>query len=126
MEIVLLFLGIALLSSLTCRNAALGMIPEIGRVARFYPKHYVSPPRWFRKCFDVRQSAIPRFLAAELWLSLLFAALGPINAAIAAATGFHKTVVGILVMIHVCLILAECAFSCICFAIYRRGNTERK
>ena len=104
---VFLFLGIAILSSLSCRNSAKGMIKEIGTNSPHYPKGYIVPAKWARTVFMLKQQSIPRYLYFELILSLFFAALGPVNLLICIISDYSARIVGILVMLHVCLIIVD-------------------
>lgn len=107
---IFIFLGISILSSINCKNSAIGMIKEIKTNSPHYPKWYVTPARWIRKLFKVRQHLIPRYLYFELILSLLFAILGPLNMLICVITNFSLDVAGVLIMVHVCLIVLNMIF----------------
>ena len=102
---VFMFLGISILSSLNCRNSAIGMIERIGTNSRHYPKGYTNPAKWVRTLFKIKQRVIPRYLYFELIVSLIFALIGPINLIICVAVDCDPNVVGILVMIHICLVV---------------------
>lgn len=119
-DVLFMFLGIALLSGLNCKNAAVGMIKELGTRPEYDPKHYVAPKRWMKKLFDIRQRAIPRYLYFELYLSFFFFALGPLNIGICIVTGFDKTIAGILIQLHVGLILINTLFYAILSTIYKK------
>ena len=107
MDYIILFLSISILSSATCKNSAIGMIERIGTYSKYYPKWYIAPAKWVRTIFKIKQRLIPGYLYFELILSLVFAALGPVNLIICIIVDFSTNVVGILVMIHCCLILVE-------------------
>lgn len=108
--IISLFLAASFLSSLNCRNSAIGMIKRIGNNARHYPKGFVVPAKWIRTLFGLKKhSIIPRYLYFELIMSLIFAALCPINILICIVTDWY-TVPGILLMIHCCLIIVNLLF----------------
>ena len=98
---ILIFLGISALSSLSCRNSAIGMINR----TRENQKCSVTTPHWLKVLFGIRRRYIPRYLCFELLLSLVFAMLGPINLVIFAISGFSADIAGVLVMIHVSLII---------------------
>lgn len=119
MGYVFIFLGIATLSSLTCRNAAVGMIEQFCPKSCHHRMRYTSLPKWMQKRLGVRKARIPWYLAAELYCSLFFAALGPINLVASAIACFDKTTVGCLIMIHVFLIILECVISVVLSAIYQ-------
>lgn len=100
MKYFFMYLGFSILSSWECRKTALRLITEIGTVSRYYPKWYVAPARWVKKLFKLQRRLIPRFIYFELFLSLFFAALCPINTLICAISGFDPIVTVVLVWIH--------------------------
>ena len=110
---IFMFLGISILSSLNCKNSAIGMIERIGKNSRHYPKGYTKPAKWVRTLFKIKQREIPRYLYFELIISLIFALIGPINLIICIAVNCTPDVVGILVMLHVCLVI----INMFCFSI---------
>ena len=118
---IFMFLGIALLSGLSCKNAAIGMIGQINTVSRYYPKHYMAPGRRMKKLFKLSQRVIPRYLYFELLLSLFFFLLGPLNIVIWMAFHGGITAAAILVMVHVCLILLNLIFFLITSLLFKRG-----
>lgn len=105
-----LFLGISILSSVTSKNSAIGMIKRIGTNSWRYPKWYVIPAKWVRKLFKIKQHLIPRYLYFELILSLFFAFLGPINLVVCFAVDFAPKIVGVLVMINSGLVIFDTIF----------------
>ena len=118
---IFMFLGIALLSGLSCKNAAIGMIEQINTVSRYYPKHYMAPGRRVKKLFKLSQRVIPRYLYFELLLSLFFFLLGPLNIVIWMAFHCNKNIAAILVMVHVSLILLNLVFFLITSLLFKRG-----
>lgn len=98
---ILIFLGISALSSLSCRNSAIGMINRTRENSTCCQKCSVTTPHWLKVLFGIRQRHIPRYLCFELLLSLVFAMLGPINLGIFTIAGFSSDIAGVLVMIHV-------------------------
>lgn len=118
---IFMFLGIAILSSMNCKNSSIGMIESVGKTSRHYPKWYIRPARWVRKLFNIKhQHEIPRYLYFELFLSIFFALLGPINLIICAATHCNPSVVGILLMFHACLIIINMVFYSIMSLLLKR------
>ena len=107
---IFMFLGISILSSMNCKNSAIGMIESVGKTSRHYPKWYIRPARWVRKLFNIKQHEIPRCLYFELFLSIFFALLGPINLIICAVADCAPSVVGILLISHACLIIINTVF----------------
>ena len=117
---VFMFLGISILSSLNCKNSAIGMIEKIGINSRHYPKGYTNPAKWVRALFKIKQRVIPRYLYFELILSLIFALIGPINLIICVAVDCAPDIVGILVMLHICLVIINMIyFSILSFRLKR-------
>ena len=120
MKIVLMFFTISLLSFLNCRNSAIGMINKVGINSRYYPKRYIVIQRWMKRIFRIKQSKIPRYLYIELIIAVVFATLGLANSIIAFCGNFHKEIVGILIMIHVCLIIFNMIFFLIMSFFFKR------
>ena len=117
---VFMFLGISILSSMNCKNSAMGMIEKIGINSRHYPKGYTNPAKWVRVLFKIKQHVIPRYLYIELILSLVFALIGPINLIICVAVDCAPDIVGILVMLHICLVVINMIyFSILSFRLKR-------
>lgn len=109
-DYIFVFLGIAVLSCMSCRNSTVGMIKEIGTNSRYYPKHYIIPKRWMKNLFHIKQCVIPRYLYFELLLSLFFLFLGLLNIVICIAVDCDMSIVGILIMFHICLIIGNMIF----------------
>ena len=119
-EYIFIFLGIAVLSCMNCRNSAVGMIKEIGTNSRYYPKHYIIPKRWMKTLFHIKQRAIPRYLYFELLLSLFFLILGLLNIVICIAVTCDKSITGILIMFHICLIIGNMIFFSIMSWLFKK------
>lgn len=113
-----LFLGLAVLSGLSCKNSAIGMIERLGTASRRYPKGYITPAKWVRKLFHLSWRIIPRYLYFELFLSLFFLLLGPINLIICAAANWEPTIVGILLMFHIGLVILDAVFFVVLSFLY--------
>lgn len=88
-ELIFFYLGATVLSCVSCRNSTVGMIKEIGinPRSRYYPKHYITPKRWMRNIFHIKQRVIPRYLYFELLVSLFFLILGLLNTVLFIAVG---------------------------------------
>ena len=102
-----LFFGISLLSSWGCRNSAIEMMQTLGVDTQRYPNRYIKPARWVRKLFQIKQRVVPRYLYFQLFLSLFYAALFPINLIICIVVNRFPIVVGILLWFHGGLILVD-------------------
>ena len=107
---IFMFLGISILSSMNCRNSAIGMIERIGTNLPHCPTGYIVPAKWVRTVFKLTQHLIPRYLYFELSLSLFFVALGPVELIICIIVNCSTNIVGILVMIHIGLVVANMVF----------------
>lgn len=104
---MILFFSLSLGTSLNCRNSAFEMMRTLGVDTQRYPKRYIKPARWVRKLFNIKQRVVPRYLYFQLFLSLFYAALFPINLIICIVANCAPNVAGILVMFHVGLILVD-------------------
>lgn len=122
MDFILIFfyLGATVLSYMDCRNSTVGMIKEIGINSRYYPKHYIIPKRWMKNLFHIKQRVIPRYLYFELLVSLFFIILGLHNIVIFIAVGCDKSITGILIMIHMCLIIINMIFFSIMSLLFKK------
>ena len=118
---IFVFLGIAILSSINCKNFALGMINKIGTNWRRYPKGYIATTKWVKKRFNLNRRVIPRYLYFELILSRFFSFLGLINIVILAVSGGNATVKGVLIMLHCCLIIINAFYVVIMSFIYKKN-----
>lgn len=111
--------GMTILTHFTFRNSAIGLIKRISINTRYYPKRYVTPPKWMRKLFGVWQRVIPRFLFTELLFSLGIVLFGPIYTIVVCWVK-NKEVLGIVIGVHVCIIIMRTVFLAIMSTIYRR------
>lgn len=118
MEYIFVFLAISLITSLRVKIITLFTIKEI--YSPRFPKGYVEPSRLIKKIFKLKDKLIPRYLNFELYVSLFFAILGPINLVICTISGDNPTVTGVLVMIHVCLNIVDLMFFAIATFIFKR------
>ena len=104
---IFMFLGLSFLSSMCCRNSAMGMIESIGTNSSRYPKGYVTPAGWIRTIFHLKKRKIPRYYYFELMLSLVFAFLGPVNSIICFFVDYSENIIGVLTIFHLCLVLVD-------------------
>ena len=121
-ELIFFYLGATVLSCMSCRNSTVGMIKEIGinPRSRYYPKHYITPKRWMRNIFHIKQRVIPRYLYFELLVSLFFLILGLLNTVLFIAVGCDKSITGILIISHICLIIINMIFFSIMSWVFKR------
>ena len=124
-DYIIIFGGIALLSGLSCKNMAIGMIEQLNIVTRYYPKLYTALSRWMRKLFKLSQRVIPRYLYFELLLSLFFFLLGPVNIVVSVAGGGSETLTVILVMFHVGAIILNAIFFCTMSLLYQYAHPKK-
>ena len=120
LEGIYIYCIMAVSSFLAFKIAAMELMEEIGISSRYYPKHYVAPKRWIRNIFHIKEHKIPRFLNFELLLSLFFLTLGPLDIVIYAAVDGDKSISGILVMLHMCLIIINSIFLAVMTLLYKR------
>ena len=83
------------------------MMQTLGVDTQRYPNRYIKPARWVRKLFQIKQRVVPRYLYFQLFLSLFYAALFPINLIICIVVNRAPNVVGILLWFHVGLLLVD-------------------
>ena len=124
-DYIIIFGGIALLSGLSCKNMAIGMIEQLNIFTRYYPKLYTAKSRWMRKLFKLSQRVIPRYLYFELLLSLFFFLLGPVNIVVSVAGGGSETLTVILVMFHVGAIILNAIFFCTMSLLYQYAHPKK-
>ena len=120
----ILYLGFSILSYLNCRNSAVGMMNDIGINTRYYPKHYISLPKWMKKHFHIAQRQIPRFLYFELWLAIFFGCSGPVNTVVYISTGYDRNVIGIILLIHCCVIILNMVFFAVMSTVYKKSRKK--
>ena len=126
MKYFFMYLGFSILSSWECRKTALRLITEIGTVSRYYPKRYIASARWVKRLFKIKRRLIPRFIYFELFLSLFFAALCPINTLICAISGFDPIVTVVLAMIHMALIIFDTVYMVIMSHVMKRKPLNKE
>ena len=119
-ELIFFYLGATVLSCMDCRNSAVGMIKEIGINSRYYQTQYIIHKRWSQNLFHIKQRAIPRYLYFELLLSLFFLILGLLNIVICIAVTCDKSITGILIMFHICLIIVNTIFFSIMSWLFKK------
>ena len=114
-DVITIYLGVTFLASWNCRNLTVGRIKEIGinHRSRYYPKHYITPKRWMRKLFDIKQRVIPRYLYFELFVSLFYVILGPLNIVITIAVGVDTNIAEILFLSYLGLLMVNVIYHCI-------------
>ena len=121
MKYVFLFFALSFLSSITAKNSAIGMIKYVTNNPRYYPKHYVLPARWIRVKFKLKKQLIPKYIYFEIFLSIFYAILGPLNLIISILVNFSDIIVSHLVMFHICLgIMDTIIFSIFSFIYQKR------
>ena len=110
LKLLFMFLGISLLSFWKFKNVTQEMIKEIGINKRFFPKHYVHPNRVIKRFFKIKQRKIPKYLYIEAYITIIFSCLWVPNVIITYISSFNKTVMGMLVMLHILLIIVNCIY----------------
>lgn len=115
-------LGFSALSFFNCRNSTVRMIKEIGTDSRYYPKRYASTKGWMKKTFHIRQQVIPKYLFFEFYMALVFAILEPFNLIIYCVTNGSKTVLGIGILVHTCLIVVNMFFFVLMSTVFKNSK----
>lgn len=122
------FLILSVMSSIGPRKTIVGMIEHIGIDARHYPKRYVTPKRWIMRLFSIepnRLNSIPRFLYIQLYLSLFFALLGPINIIIYVSSDYNPKVAGILLLFHCFLLISEMIYAVTMWLVFTKTGKRK-
>ncbi len=111
-DVIILYSSVTFLASWDCGDMTVKRIKEIGinHRSRYYPKHYITPKRWMRKLFDIKQRVIPRFLYFELFVSLFYVILGLINIVITIAVGVDTNIASILLLSYLGLAVVIITF----------------
>ncbi len=90
--------------------------------SRYYPKHYITPKRWMRNIFHIKSSALFHdTFYFELLVSLfLFNSWAAFNTVLFIAVGCDKSITGILIISHICLIIINMIFFSIMSWVFKR------
>lgn len=116
---VCVFFYFSCLSSIGYKKSAIITIEKIKINQRYYPRGYIKPQLWFRRFFKVKQHMIPKYLYFQLIMSIIFAALAPINSIVLFCThNFH--IAGMLVAFQICLIMVDEIYFTVMSAIFKR------
>jgi hypothetical protein len=102
------------------KNMAKRRIDEIGTYSLHYPRWYINTPRWTKRCFGINKSSIPRYLYAELIVSLFFLCMGPINIVVFIISNYNQKIGSFLVCLHHLLAVIVIAFDCIMTFIIKK------
>ena len=121
-DVIILYSSVTFLASWDCGDMTVKRIKEIGinHRSRYYPEHYITPKRWMRMLFDIKQRVIPRFLYFELFVSLFYVILGPLNIAITIAVGVDTNIASILLLSYLGLIMVNVICNCIISHRFKR------
>ena len=105
---------ISIMAALACRNSSINANKKIRTNFRFYPKHYMIPPRWIRKLFSLPKKEVAKFLVWHLFFSLAHIALGIINATLL-LIDFPASVfiAKCLIMFQTCWVLIDAIAFCV-------------
>ena len=121
-DVIILYSSVTFLASWDCGDMTVKRIKEIGinHRSRYYPEHYITPKRWMRKLFDIKQRVIPRFLYFELFVSLFYVILGPLNIVITIAVGVDTNIASILFLSYLGLVMVNVIYHCIMSHRFKR------
>ncbi len=96
-------------------------IEEIKTNFRFFPKHYVLPPRWIRKRFKLKKEEIPKFLLCRLLGSTLCFILSFIMPFAFLFTQLVPAIGYIIVAVPIfCALLDQIVFVIMCLVFERK------
>lgn len=116
----LALIGLGLFTFIGFRNAIRGMVTEIGRNPKFFPKKYIAVPKMLKKLFNIRQQFVPRFLYYECYISIVFLILSPIEMALYCCANDNGVLASWVLLFHVwCSILNIIVFL-VFSAIYKK------
>ena len=100
------------------------MIKEIGINNRLYPQFYTAVPRRIRKAFRLKKQKIPQYLLFELYMSIFFAILGPIDIIVVICTAGNEKIIGIIIIANICMGLINNIFFLIMFTFFKRHKSN--
>ena len=121
-DVIFMYLSFMFLAARNFRSLTVEGIKEIGinHRSRYYPEHYITPKRWMRKLFDIKQRVIPRFLYFELFVFLFYLILGLINIVITIAVGVDTSIASILFLSYLGLVMVNVIYHCIMSHRFKR------
>lgn len=69
----------SVMCALGCRSAAVNGNKALRMNSKFFPKHYVIPPRWIRRFFSLPKEYMVKHRVVQLYFALVHIVLGIIN-----------------------------------------------
>ena len=96
------------------------MIKEVGLDSPRYPNGYIKPANWMKKLYRIKSRVIPKFLYAEFFFPVIFAASFPINCIIYYVLSDLPDIGGILTMIQMGLAALHVTINAVGYFAYRK------
>ena len=74
---------------------------------KYYPKHYVLPPRWLRKHYKLKKTEIPKYWLFRLYVAFVIKILSPVATLVALFSLLNSTVVSALIFFPPVILLPD-------------------
>lgn len=115
---------ISIMAALSYKNSAISANKDIRTNFKFYPRHYMMPPRWMRKIFSLPKKEMAKFLVCRLLFSVAHIAIGIINAALVLINfSVSVFVVKCLIMFQVCWALIDAVVFLVLLRKFNKRDT---
>lgn len=121
-ELLMISLIISIMAAIGHVKSSKNADKEIRTNSKFYPMHYMIPPRWLRKMFSLTKKEMAKFLVWQLYFSIVSIAVGIVNTVLL-LINFSESVfiVKHLIFLQICLELVDA----IVFIILLRKHKRR-
>lgn len=70
-ELLMISLIISIMAAIGHVKSSKNADKEIRTNSKFYPMHYMIPPRWLRKMFSLTKKEMAKFLVWQLYFSIV-------------------------------------------------------
>lgn len=121
-ELLIVSLIISIIAAIGHAKSSKNADKEIHIKSKFYPMHYMIPPRWLRKMFSLTKKEMAKFLVWQFYFSIVSIAVGIVNVVLL-LINFSGSVfiVKHLIFLQICLELIDA----IVFAVLLRKFKQR-
>ena len=121
-ELLIVSLIISIMAAIGHAKSSKNADKEIRIKSKFYPIHYMIPPRWLRKMFSLTKKEMAKFLVWQLYFSIVSIAVGIVNVVLL-LINFSGSVfiVKHLIFLQICLELIDA----LVFAVLLRKFKQR-